>query len=64
MVGKTKKARKDSICIGVYVSLEIHDKLKAYSKMSEPRHGVKYTMSDVVRLALKDFFEKTNQEGE
>ena len=58
MIEKVATAKRQSICIGVYVSHEMHDRLKEYSKESEKVHGVKYTLSDVVRLALKDFFDK------
>lgn len=58
MVEEAATTKRKSICIGVYVSPDMHNKLKKYSKESETMHGVKYTISDVVRLALKDFFDK------
>lgn len=58
MVEKAIKPKRSSICIGVYVPKEMHDKLKAYSAQASDKHGIKYSLSDIVRLALKDFFDK------
>lgn len=46
---------KDRICLGVYITADTHERLSALAKERE------LTLSDIVRMALKDYFAKNEQ---
>lgn len=46
---------KDRICLGVYITADTHKRLSALAKERE------LTLSDIVRMALKDYLAKNEQ---
>lgn len=59
MKGQRQSGRipiKDKICLGVYITDDTHKKLTEIAAEKE------LTLSDIVRMALKDFIAKQNQQ--
>lgn len=46
---------KDRICLGVYITADMHDRLVGLAEERE------LTLSDIVRMALKDYLAKNEQ---
>lgn len=52
------KIGKETICIGVYISKETHAKLVAAAKDKE------LTLSDIVRIAIREYATKETENKE
>ncbi len=46
--------KQEQICLGVYISKEDHKRLKEIASEKEKNLSVRVTISDIVRLAIRD----------
>lgn len=46
------------ICLGVYIPLDDHEKLKQIVASKKQELGVRVTLSDVIRLAIGEYIKK------
>ena len=54
------KSKRDDgyMCLGVYITLDDHEKLKQVAASKKAELGVRVTLSDVVRLAIGEYLKK------
>lgn len=54
------KSKRDDglICLGVYIPLDDHEKLKQIVASKKQGLGVRVTLSDVIRLAIGEYIKK------
>lgn len=54
------KSKRDDglICLGVYIPIDDHDRLKQIAANKKQELGVRITLSDVIRLAIGEYIKK------
>lgn len=50
--------KQKQICIGVHIPVEQHANLQEEANIKAAETGVRHTLSDIVRIAIKDYFAK------
>jgi len=61
MNNKAIKPKQKQICIGIHIPVEQHANLQEEARVKAAETGVRHTLSDIVRIAIKKYFAKKDK---
>ena len=58
MEKNTQQAVGETVCIGVHIPKELHAQVGVVAEKKKKQTGMRYTLSDIVRIALKEYLDR------